>query len=65
VPVAFIVLKEGVSGTEDEIMEFLQKKLARYKVPKKVVFLAELPLTSTGKINRRDLEMRAANLEAD
>ncbi|MFX1403010.1 MAG: hypothetical protein ACFE9D_00880 [Promethearchaeota archaeon] len=41
--------------------EYMRSKLARYKVPKRVIFLHELPLTSTGKINRRKLEKQAVD----
>ncbi|TRO55671.1 hypothetical protein E2P64_06730, partial [Candidatus Bathyarchaeota archaeon] len=59
VPVAFVVITEGRDISETTLKEYMRSKLARYKVPKRVIFLEELPLTSTGKINRRELEEQA------
>ncbi len=59
VPVAFVVITEGRDISEATLKEYMRSKLARYKVPKRVIFLEELPLTSTGKINRRELEKQA------
>jgi len=52
---ACVVLKPGASAGEAEIIAFLQEHLARYKVPKSVVFLDSLPLSGMGKILRREL----------
>ncbi len=52
---AYIVLKEGESMTEEEVIEFCKSKLAAYKVPKLVEFRAELPKTMVGKVLRRVL----------
>lgn len=52
---AFIVLKEGETATEPEMIEFLSKELARFKVPKAVEFRSELPKTMVGKVLRRVL----------
>ena len=51
VPCAFIELKEGAQATEAEMVEFCRGLLARFKVPKRVIFGA-LPKTSTGKIQK-------------
>jgi benzoate-CoA ligase len=56
---AFIVLKAGQSLTQEEVKAFVKERLAPYKYPRFVEFLAELPKTATGKIQRfrlRDLE---------
>ncbi|MGB8338176.1 MAG: acyl-CoA synthetase [Burkholderiales bacterium] len=50
-PCAFVELKEGGSPTEQEIIEFCRERMARFKVPKHVVF-GTLPKTSTGKIQK-------------
>lgn len=50
-PCAFIELKPGMNATADEMIDWCRKGLARFKVPKHVVF-AELPKTSTGKIQK-------------
>lgn len=52
---ACIVLKSGLETSEEEILEFLRSNLARYKVPKQVVFMDELPLSGAGKILKREL----------
>jgi len=52
---AFIVLKEGETATEEEIIEFCRENLTRYKVPKFVEFRDELPTTMVGKVLRRVL----------
>lgn len=55
VPKAFIVLKEGMEMTREEVISHCRKKLADYKVPKYVEFRESLPKTPTGKILKRDL----------
>ena len=52
---AFVVLKEGETATEEEIIQFTRENLAAYKVPKSVEFMDELPKTAVGKILRREL----------
>ncbi len=54
-PKAFIVLKEGQSATEEEIIEYCKKHLADFKVPKYVEFRDSLPQTPTGKIMKQPL----------
>jgi fatty-acyl-CoA synthase len=56
-PCAFVELKPGKSASEEDIIEWCRNGMARYKVPRHVVF-TELPKTSTGKIQKfklRDL----------
>ncbi|MBK8032433.1 MAG: long-chain fatty acid--CoA ligase [Chloroflexi bacterium] len=52
---AVIVVKPGQTLTADELIAFLTNRLAKYKVPKTVVFVAELPKTGPGKIDKRQL----------
>ncbi|MGB4213571.1 MAG: long-chain fatty acid--CoA ligase, partial [Dethiobacteria bacterium] len=52
---AYIVLKEGETLTEEEVIAFCKENLAAYKVPKLVEFRSELPKTMVGKILRRVL----------
>ncbi len=52
---AFIVLRPGCEVTEAEVIEHCTRLIARYKVPRAVIFLDELPLTATGKIKRFEL----------
>jgi fatty-acyl-CoA synthase len=58
VPAAYVTLQEGASATEEEIVEFVRGRLARFKAPKHVVF-GELPKTSTGKIQKYVLREKA------
>ena len=58
---AFIVLKAGQSMTQEEVKAFVKERLAPYKYPRFIEFVAELPKTATGKIQRfrlRDLEKK-------
>lgn len=52
---AFVVPRNGVSPTPDEIIEFCRQHLVAYKVPKQVEFRASLPKTLVGKVLRRVL----------
>ncbi len=52
----WIVLKEGHTVTDDEILEWCKKDLARYKVPKAIEYIDELPKTAVGKMLRRELQ---------
>lgn len=54
-PKAFVVLKQGASCTQNDIIQHCRRQLAPYKTPKAVEFLEDLPKTSTGKILRRAL----------
>jgi acyl-CoA synthetase (AMP-forming)/AMP-acid ligase II len=49
---AAVVLREGAALTEKELREFAAKRLADFKVPRKVLFLAEIPKGATGKLQR-------------
>ncbi len=62
---ACVVLKPGATATEQELIAFLQEHLARYKVPKSVVFMDALPLSSMGKILKRDLRQMFIEQQAD
>jgi long-chain acyl-CoA synthetase len=52
---AFIVLREGETATEEEIIAYCKQELARYKVPKLIEFRKELPKSLIGKVLRRVL----------
>jgi acyl-CoA synthetase (AMP-forming)/AMP-acid ligase II len=49
---AAVVLREGASAEERELRDFAAKRLADFKVPRKIVFLAEIPKGATGKLQR-------------
>ncbi|MFE3984433.1 acyl-CoA synthetase [Nocardia tengchongensis] len=53
---AFVVVHDGQSCTETQVKEFVKDNLARYKVPREVVFLNELPRNPTGKVLKRKLQ---------
>jgi fatty-acyl-CoA synthase len=55
---AIVVLKQGEQMTEHELKEWCKGKIARYKIPKAVVFTDSLPRTPTGKILKRELRGR-------
>jgi len=60
-PCAFVELRIGAKVTEDEVIVFARERLAKFKVPRTVVF-SELPKTSTGKIQKFVLRERAKSL---
>jgi fatty-acyl-CoA synthase len=49
---AYIVLKPGETMTEEEAFEFLRGKVGKYKIPKHVQFVVELPKTASGKVQK-------------
>jgi acyl-CoA synthetase (AMP-forming)/AMP-acid ligase II len=49
---AAIVLREGSKTDEKELREFCSQRLAAFKVPRKIVFLEQIPLGATGKLQR-------------
>jgi fatty-acyl-CoA synthase len=53
---AFVVVNEGETLTKEEIIEFLQGKVGRYKLPTHVRFVDELPITASGRIKKADLK---------
>jgi fatty-acyl-CoA synthase len=52
---AFVVARNGAKLSEDAVKAYVRENLARYKVPREVVFLAELPRNATGKVVKREL----------
>jgi long-chain acyl-CoA synthetase len=57
---AFVILKDNAVASESDLMEFCKQKLAKYKAPRKVEFVKELPKTLVGKVLRRKLREREA-----
>ena len=55
---AYVVKKKGASVTEDSIKSAVKSNLARYKVPREVEFIDELPRNATGKVLKRELRER-------
>jgi fatty-acyl-CoA synthase len=58
---AWVRLRDAHTATEEDIREFCRSKLARFKVPRYVVFVDEFPMTVTGKV--RKVEMREISIE--
>jgi fatty-acyl-CoA synthase len=61
-PHAFVVLREGATATEEELIGFAREHLAHFKAPRGVTFVTELPKTATGKIQKFALREGAPNL---
>ncbi|MCK7509718.1 MAG: hypothetical protein MZV70_40530 [Desulfobacterales bacterium] len=52
----FVVLKEGETATQEELIEFAKTKLATYKLPSEIEFRTELPKSTVGKVLRKELK---------
>ena len=61
---AFVILKEGESMTEKEVIDYCETKLAKYKLPVAVEFRQELPKSNVGKILRKDLRAEESGKQA-
>jgi fatty-acyl-CoA synthase len=57
-PMACVVLKPGESATKEDILEFLEGRVAKWWLPDDVVFIDEVPKTSVGKFSKKDLRDR-------
>jgi acyl-CoA synthetase (AMP-forming)/AMP-acid ligase II len=55
VPVAYVVLRDGEAASADVLIDHCRTQLAKFKVPKDVVFLDALPRNPSGKVLKRDL----------
>ena len=51
-PKAYVVLRAGQSATQEELIEYVRTKIARFKAPRAIDIVVELPKTSTGKIQK-------------
>jgi len=63
---AFIILKDGFSISEDEIKEYVRENLSRHKTPKYVKFVENFPTTANGKVQKyklRDFAIEELNLQ--
>jgi benzoate-CoA ligase family protein len=61
-PVAYVVVREGSTATEDELVAHCRDRLASFKCPRRVVFVEAYPTTATGKVRRVELRRQAATL---
>jgi fatty-acyl-CoA synthase len=55
---AFVVVREGAEASEDELKGHVRANLARYKVPRRILFVEALPRNATGKVLKRELAER-------
>jgi acyl-CoA synthetase (AMP-forming)/AMP-acid ligase II/uncharacterized membrane protein len=55
---AFVVLENGKKASEEDLKGYVKKNLARFKVPREIEFLDELPRNATGKVVKRQLQGR-------
>jgi fatty-acyl-CoA synthase len=62
---AFVVTRGGTELSEDEVKGYVKDNLARYKVPREVEFIEELPRNSTGKVLKRELKEQGGDAEAE
>jgi acyl-CoA synthetase (AMP-forming)/AMP-acid ligase II len=60
VPKAFVVLRAGEETTAEDLLGHCRGRLARFKVPKEVEFIDELPRNPSGKVLKRELRLRRA-----
>jgi fatty-acyl-CoA synthase len=63
-PLACVVLKDGETATEEDILEHLKPQVAKWWLPDAVEFIDEVPKTSVGKFSKKDLRSRFAEFPA-
>jgi fatty-acyl-CoA synthase len=61
-PLACVVTVPGEELTEDEVLGFLEGKVAKWQLPKGVVWIDEVPKTSVGKFSKKTLRDRFADM---
>ena len=59
-PCAFIEVKDGVSLSDEEVLDFCRERLARFKVPRRVIF-GPIERTATGKVQKFKLRALLEN----
>lgn len=64
VGLACVVLKPEETADEEELLDYLRGQLARYKVPRRVRFMPELPISGAGKILKRELREKFVTTES-
>jgi acyl-CoA synthetase (AMP-forming)/AMP-acid ligase II len=62
---AFVALEDGKAVSEDDLKAHVKANLARYKVPREIVFMDELPRNATGKLLKRELAKHGGDAEGD
>jgi fatty-acyl-CoA synthase len=61
-PVAFVVAREGAVVSEDDLIEHLRPRVAKWWLPDRVIFIDEIPKTGTGKFDKKVVRERFANV---
>lgn len=64
-PWAFLVRREGMAADERDVREHAERRLTRYKLPRRWLFLDALPKSPVGKVLRRELRDRARRMAGD
>ena len=59
VGVAFVRLEPGAALTEDEVIDHCRGQIASFKIPRRVIFVDEFPMTSSGKIQKVETPRRS------
>lgn len=59
-PVAYVVMRQESEKSVHELHELCVQNLANYKVPRQIILVKELPMTSTGKVNKKELKRRVS-----
>ena len=62
---AFVVLKEGASATDEDLIDYCREHLADFKCPKTLYFVDDIPKGPTGKLLKRELARLARELDGD
>ena len=65
VGVAYVVVRPGVDLSAERVRAFLEPRLARYKLPRRIAFIDALPRTVTGKVRKLELQRLHAGSAAD
>ncbi|MGD8406816.1 MAG: long-chain fatty acid--CoA ligase [Anaerolineales bacterium] len=60
-----VVLKPGATATEEDLLQFMADRLAKFKVPKSVAFMDALPISAAGKILKRELKEQFTNSDKE
>ena len=60
-PMACVVVRPGEELTKEELLEFLEPRVAKWWLPDDVVFIEEIPKTSVGKFSKKDLRAQFAD----
>jgi fatty-acyl-CoA synthase len=62
---AIVAIKPGAAATADELIDFCRHQIARYKVPKSIVFVERLPRNSMGKVIKGELRQRYGRADGE